>query len=88
MNEKSPFYFRQLLSGRDFAKSDLSARQMSNFVYLLGDKETKECMIIDPAYNSANVVCDGNPGSVPRERPCSRGPFVRHHRSGLWRGRG
>ena len=31
-------YFRQLLSGRDFARGDMMARQMVNFVYLIGDR--------------------------------------------------
>ena len=43
-------YFRQLLSGRDFAKSDHLANQMVNFVYLIGDRQTRECVIVDPAY--------------------------------------
>ena len=43
-------YFRQLLSGRDFAVSDQLANQMVNFVYLIGDTKTRECVIIDPAY--------------------------------------
>ncbi|NCX60712.1 MAG: MBL fold metallo-hydrolase, partial [Actinobacteria bacterium] len=30
------FYFRQLLSGRDFATGDQMARQMVNFVYAIG----------------------------------------------------
>src|SRR5205823_3129812 len=34
------FYFRQLLAGRDFAAADPVARQMVNFVYLVGDRET------------------------------------------------
>ena len=33
-------YFRQLLAGRDFATEDPIARQMVNFVYLLGDRAT------------------------------------------------
>ena len=33
-------YFRQLLAGRDFARDDQIARQMVNFVYLIGDRET------------------------------------------------
>ena len=32
------FYFRQLLSGRDFARDDMIASQMVNFTYLIGDK--------------------------------------------------
>ena len=44
------FYFRQLLSGHDFATGDQMARQMVNFVYLVGDRATGECVIIDPAH--------------------------------------
>jgi glyoxylase-like metal-dependent hydrolase (beta-lactamase superfamily II) len=43
-------YFRQLLAGRDFAVDDQIARQMVNFVYLVGDRETGEAVVIDPAY--------------------------------------
>lgn len=43
-------YFRQLLSGRDFARDDQMARQMVNFVYLIGDRLTGEAVIVDPAY--------------------------------------
>src|SRR6516165_8608787 len=43
-------YFRQLLSGRDFARGDLMARQMVNFVYLIGDRETGEAVVVDAAY--------------------------------------
>jgi glyoxylase-like metal-dependent hydrolase (beta-lactamase superfamily II) len=43
-------YFRQLLSGRDFARSDMAARQMVNFVYAIGDRETGEALLVDPAY--------------------------------------
>jgi glyoxylase-like metal-dependent hydrolase (beta-lactamase superfamily II) len=43
-------YFRQLLSGRDFAIGDQMARQMVNFVYLIGDRTTGEALVVDPAY--------------------------------------
>ncbi len=43
-------YFRQLLSGRDFAKGDQIARQMVNFAYLIGDRSTGEALVVDPAY--------------------------------------
>lgn len=43
-------YFRQLLSGRDFAQGDQMARQMVNFVYLIGDRTTGEAVVVDPAY--------------------------------------
>ncbi len=44
------FYFRQLLSGRDFATDDALAHQMVNFVYAIGDRAHGECVLIDPAY--------------------------------------
>ena len=49
-HDSNQIYFKQLLSGRDFATSNQLAQQMVNFVYLIGDKSTRECMIIDPAY--------------------------------------
>ncbi len=49
-------YFRQLLAGRDFAKTDPIARQMVNFVYLIGDRETGEALAVDPAYDPAGLV--------------------------------
>ena len=49
-------YFRQLLSGRDFATDDQMARQMVNFCYLIGDKEKGEAVVIDPAYNVGDIV--------------------------------
>ncbi len=50
------FYFRQLLAGRDFAKDDPIASQMVNFVYALGDRETGEAVLVDPAYKIAELV--------------------------------
>ncbi len=49
-------YFRQLLAGRDFARSNGLARQMVNFVYLIGDRETGEAVAVDPAYAPAELV--------------------------------
>lgn len=43
-------YFRQLLSGLDFAPEDVVAQQMVNFVYAVGDRETGEALLVDPAY--------------------------------------
>jgi glyoxylase-like metal-dependent hydrolase (beta-lactamase superfamily II) len=44
-------YFRQLLSGRDFAESDPIAGSMVNFVYAIGDRDTGEAVFVDPAYD-------------------------------------
>jgi glyoxylase-like metal-dependent hydrolase (beta-lactamase superfamily II) len=49
-------YFRQLLAGRDFARSDPIARQMVNFVYLIGDRQTGEAVVIDPAYDIQGLL--------------------------------
>ena len=51
-----PLYFRQLLSGRDFAIGDPMAKQMVNFVYALGDRTTGECLLVDPAYAVAELI--------------------------------
>jgi glyoxylase-like metal-dependent hydrolase (beta-lactamase superfamily II) len=49
-------YFRQLLSGRDFAVGDPMAAQMANFVYLIGDLETRDAVIVDPAYRVSDLI--------------------------------
>ncbi len=49
-------YFRQLLSGRDFATDDQLARQMVNFVYAIGDRTTGECVLVDPAYDPDGLI--------------------------------
>ncbi len=49
-------YFRQLLSGRDFAHGDQLATQMVNFAYAIGDRETGECVLVDPAYSPGELV--------------------------------
>jgi glyoxylase-like metal-dependent hydrolase (beta-lactamase superfamily II) len=54
--ETDRFYFRQLLAGRDFATADPVAKQMVNFVYVLGDRETGEALVVDPAYAVAELV--------------------------------
>jgi glyoxylase-like metal-dependent hydrolase (beta-lactamase superfamily II) len=49
-------YFRQLLSGSDFARGNPVAAQMVNFVYLIGDRETGEAVAVDPAYAVDELV--------------------------------
>lgn len=49
-------YFRQLLSGRDFAVDDDLARQMVNFAYVIGDRVAGEAVIVDPAYAVGELV--------------------------------
>ena len=47
--DNDQFYFRQLLSGRDLGEDNQLARQMVNFMYLIGDRKTGEAVIVDPA---------------------------------------
>jgi len=49
-------FFRQLLAGQDFARDDPIARQMVNFVYLIGDRERGEALAVDPAYGVRELV--------------------------------
>ncbi len=54
--EDERLYFRQLLAGRDLAGADMLAQQMANFVYLIGDRETGEAVVVDPAYDPEGIV--------------------------------
>lgn len=49
-------YLRQLLSGQDFATDDQIAVQMVNFAYAIGDYETRQCVLVDPAYDPHSLV--------------------------------
>jgi glyoxylase-like metal-dependent hydrolase (beta-lactamase superfamily II) len=49
-------YFRQLLSGRDFAGADPLAGQMMNFAYLIGDRVSGEALAVDPAYAPEELI--------------------------------
>jgi glyoxylase-like metal-dependent hydrolase (beta-lactamase superfamily II) len=56
MPDADRLYFRQLLSGRDFAKGDGIAAQMRNFAYLIGDRQTGDTLVVDPAYAAGDLV--------------------------------
>ena len=49
-------YIRQLLAGRDIADENHIAVQMRNFVYLVGDRERGEAVIVDPAWDVAGAL--------------------------------
>ncbi len=49
-------YFKQLLSGDDIAEGDSIAQNMVNFIYLIGDKHTKQALVIDPAYDPKGIL--------------------------------
>ena len=56
MSEPDRLYFRQLLSGRDFAANDVIAQQMRNFAYLIGDRDTGDCVVVDPGGDIDKVL--------------------------------
>ncbi len=49
-------YFRQLLAGRQVATSHPVAGQMANFMYLLGDVESRKAFIVDPAWDVQSLI--------------------------------
>ena len=49
-------YLRQLKAGRDFGQANAVATMMENFVYLVGDPERRECLVVDPAWDVAGIV--------------------------------
>jgi glyoxylase-like metal-dependent hydrolase (beta-lactamase superfamily II) len=49
-------YFKQLVAGRDFGASNPVCGQMQNLVYLVGDADTRECVIVDPAWAIDDLV--------------------------------
>jgi glyoxylase-like metal-dependent hydrolase (beta-lactamase superfamily II) len=55
-DQQDQLYFRQLLSGRDFAQGDGIAAQMRNFAYLIGDRQSGDCVVVDPAYAAGDLV--------------------------------
>jgi glyoxylase-like metal-dependent hydrolase (beta-lactamase superfamily II) len=67
-------YLRQLLAGRDFARSDVFASQMANFVYLIGDEEQRACMVIDPAWDIRGIL-----DVVDKDEMTLAGALVTHY---------
>ena len=47
---------QKILSGSDFAAGDMFAVQMRNFAYLIGDRQTGDCMVVDPAYAAGDLL--------------------------------
>lgn len=49
-------YFRQLLAGEHVAVVHPVAGQMANFMYLLGDPDSRKALVVDPAWDVASLV--------------------------------
>jgi hydroxyacylglutathione hydrolase len=50
------FYIKQLLVGRDVGRGSIVGRQMQNFVYLVGDRDAGQCVVVDPAWDVPGIV--------------------------------
>jgi len=49
-------YFRQLLAGRQVAVKHPVAGQMANFMYLIGDPDTRQALVVDPAWDVPSLL--------------------------------
>jgi glyoxylase-like metal-dependent hydrolase (beta-lactamase superfamily II) len=49
-------YFRQWLSGMAFATDDPVASQMVNYAYAIGDADTGDAVLVDPAYDVSGLL--------------------------------
>jgi len=49
-------FIKQLQGGRDFAAADPIGAQMLNFVYLIGDRDAGECLVVDPAWDVSGIL--------------------------------
>lgn len=49
-------YFRQLLAGQHVARAHGVAGQMANFMYVIGDPASREAVIVDPAWDVADLL--------------------------------
>jgi len=67
-------FVKQLLSGRDFAAANRFAGQMANFVYLIGDDETRECVVVDPAWDVGGIL-----NEIDRLELSLKGALVTHY---------
>lgn len=67
-------YFRQLLSGRDFAVGDPVATQMVNFAYVIGDEATRKAVVVDPAYDPQGLL-----DALAADDMTLTGVLVTHH---------
>ena len=55
-DSQDPLYFRQLLAGDQVAQSHPVAGRMANFMYLIGDRATREAWVVDPAWDVESLL--------------------------------
>ena len=54
--ETPSLYFRQLLAGQQVARHHPIAAQMANFMYAIGDPETRQALVVDPAWDVESLA--------------------------------
>ncbi len=63
--QRGGFFFKQLLPGRDIARTPTNkdeelafgaARQMANFIYLVGDLRSRECFVVDACWDVKGIA--------------------------------
>lgn len=67
-------FIKQLKAGEDFAKGDMVAAQMANFVYIVGDSESRECLVVDPAWDIEGIL-----SVIEAEGLLLKGALVTHY---------
>lgn len=50
------FEIHQLLAGRDFAVGNSGAEQMANFAYLVAERRSAKCVLVDPAWDVQGLL--------------------------------
>jgi hydroxyacylglutathione hydrolase len=50
------FEIHPLLAGRDFAVGNLGAEQMANFIYLVAERRSAQCVLVDPAWDVEGLI--------------------------------
>lgn len=56
MSDNDNFYIKQLLAGRDHARTHPVAGQMMNLAYLVGCRSTNECLVVDPTWDPRGLL--------------------------------
>lgn len=56
MSAEPELYFRQILAGRQVALVHPVAGQLANFMYLIGDPQSREALVVDPAWDVRGLI--------------------------------
>ena len=56
VKERTVLEIHPLLAGRDFAQGEVVATQMANFAYLVADRPSGQCVLVDPAWDVQGLL--------------------------------